>query len=118
MADDDDMLAVDSAEEQIALNESTFRDVNEAIESGRGEREGLVPFVCECGRLRCTAVVELTLAEYEGVRAGSRCFLVAPGHDASVERVISEDARFTVVAKPDGPLGDIAERTDPRKENA
>jgi hypothetical protein len=63
MADDDDMPAVDSAEEQIALNESTFRDVNEAIESGRGEREGLVPFVCECGQLRCTEVVELTLRE-------------------------------------------------------
>ena len=49
MADDESMSAMESAEEQIALNESTFRDVNEAIESGRGEREGLVPFVCECG---------------------------------------------------------------------
>ena len=118
MADDDNMSVVDSAEEQLALNESTFRDVNEAIESGRAEREGLVPFVCECGRLGCTDVVELTLREYEGVRAGSRCFLVAPGHDASFERVVREDARFMVVAKPEGPLGDIADRTDPRKENA
>ena len=37
---------MEATDEQIALNESTFRDVNEAIESGRREREGLVPFVC------------------------------------------------------------------------
>ena len=116
MADDDGMPAVDSAEQQLALNESTFRDVNEAIESGRAAREGLVPFVCECGQLGCTVVVELTLREYEGVRAGSRCFLVAPGHDAAFERVVREGERFAVVAKPDGPLGDIADRTDPRKD--
>ena len=110
------MRAVPATDEQIALNESTFRDVNEAIEAGRREREGLVPFVCECGRLGCTAVVELTLREYEGVRAGSRCFLVAPGHEAEFEEVRSEDPRFTVVVKPEGPLGDIADRTDPRRE--
>jgi hypothetical protein len=92
MADDDNMSVVDSAEEQLALNESTFRDVNEAIESGRGERGGSCRSCGECGRLGCTDVVELTLREYEGVRAGSRCFLVAPGHDASFERVVREDA--------------------------
>ena len=117
MADDDSMPAVESAEEQLALNESTFRDVNEAIESGRGEREGLVPFVCECGRLGCTDVVELTLPKYEDVRAGSRCFLVAPGLDAWFEQIRRAGTRSTDVAKPEGPLGDIADRTDPRKES-
>ena len=118
MADDDSMPAVDSAEEQIALNESTFRDVNEAIESGRSARDGLVPFVCECGRLGCTAVLELTLREYEDIRAGSRWFAVAPGHDASFETVVRDGTRFVVVAKPEGPLGEIAERTDPRKDRS
>jgi hypothetical protein len=111
------MRAVRDTDEQLALNESTFRDVNEAIEAGRREREGLVPFVCECGRLGCTAVVELTLREYEGVRAGSRCFLVAPGHDAGFEETRPENSRFTVVIKPEGPLGDIADRTDPRRDS-
>ena len=110
------MRAVQATDEQIALNESTFRDVNEAIEAGRREREGLVPFVCECGRLGCTAVVELTLREYEDVRAGSRCFLVAQGHVSEFEEVRSSEPRYTVVVKPEGPLGDIADRTDPRRE--
>ena len=111
------MRAVDATDEQIALNETTFRDVNEAIEAGRRDREGRVPFVCECGRLGCTAVVEVTLREYEDVRAGARCFLVAPGHVAEFEVVPSEDPRYTVVVKPEGPLGDIADRTDPRREH-
>ena len=110
------MRAVHAADEQIALNESTFRDVNEAIEAGRREREGLVPFVCECGRLGCTAVVELTLREYEDVRSGSRSFFVEPGHESEFEEVRSEYPRYTVVVKPEGPLGDIAERTDPRRD--
>ena len=108
------MRAVDATDEQIALNESTFRDVNEAIEAGRREREGLVPFVCECGKLGCTAVVELTLREYEDVRADSRRFLVVPGHEAATEEAREEDSRYSVVVKPDGPLGEIADRTDPR----
>jgi hypothetical protein len=109
------MRAVRDTDKQVALNESTFRDVNEAIEAGRREREGLVPFVCECGTLGCTAVVELTLREYEDVRAGSRYFIVAPGHQSEREEVRSETERYTVIVKPEGPLGDIADRTDPRR---
>jgi hypothetical protein len=110
------MPSVDATDEQIALNESTFRDVNEAIEAGRREREGLVPFVCECGRLGCTAVVELTLREYEDVRSDSRRFLVVPGHEAEFEEHRRVDSRYTVIAKPEGPLADIADRTDPRRD--
>ncbi len=109
------MRAVHATDEQIAHNEAAFRDVNEAIEAGRREREGLVPFVCECGRIGCTAVVELTLREYEDVRADSRCFLVVPGHEAGSEEARPEDSRYSIVLKPEGPLGDIADRTDPRR---
>ena len=97
MGDDDPMRAEDSADVRITLNESTFREVNEGIEAGRREREGLVPFVCECGELGCNAVVRLTLREYESVRAGSRCFLVAPGHGAEFDDVHSESERYGVV---------------------
>jgi hypothetical protein len=110
------MSAVDGADDQAAVNEITFRDVNEGIEQGRRARDGLVPFVCECGVVGCTAVVEVTLAEYEQVRAGSRCFLVAPGHGAVFDDVRSVEDRFGVVRKPDGPLGELAERTDPRRD--
>lgn len=75
-----------------------------------------MPFVCECGLLGCSSIVELTLREYESVRAGSRCFLVAPGHGAQFDELHREVSRYGVVRKPDGPLGDLADRTDPRHE--
>ena len=106
---------VDASDEQVAINEITFRDVNEGIEEGRRERTGRVPFVCECGMIGCNEIVELTLREYESVRAGARCFVVAPGHGAPFDEVRREEPRFRVVRKPDGPLGDLAERSDPRR---
>lgn len=109
------MERVDEFAEHVALNEITFREVNEGIESGRHERDGLVPFVCECGEIGCNAIVELTLGEYEAVRGGARCFVVAPGHGAPFDVLRREHDRFAVVRKPDGPLGDLAERTDPRQ---
>ena len=109
------MTAMDGAEMQVAVNETTFRDVNEGIEGGRSERDGRVPFVCECGLIGCNAIVELSLGEYESVRAGARCFLVAPGHGASFDEIRHEESRYRVVRKPDGPLGELAERTDPRQ---
>ena len=100
---------------RAALNETTFRDVNEGIEEGRREREGLVPFVCECGKLGCNELVMLSLQEYEEIRRGSRRFFVATGHESEFEEVLREEERFTVVEKPDGPLGEIADETDPRR---
>ena len=113
------MPAVDSAEEQIALNETTFRDVNEAHrERARESARGSCRSCASAGELGCNAVVELTLHEYEGVRAGSRCFLVAPGHGASFDESSARTRAFTRRRQARGPLGDIAERTDPRKETA
>ena len=108
------MTSVGASDEQVALNETTFREVNEGIEAGRREREGRVPFVCECGEVGCNAIVEVTLREYEDVRAESRRFLVSPGHGASFDERVHENDRYAVVRKPEGPLGDIADRTDPR----
>jgi hypothetical protein len=104
--------------ERVAVNETTFRDVNEGIEEGRHEREGPVAFVCECGTLGCNQLVELTLGEYETVRADSRAFLVAPGHLTDFDLLASQADAYWVVRKPPGPLGDLAERTDPRREES
>jgi hypothetical protein len=98
-------------EERIARNEATFRSVNEAIERGRRTRDGLVGFVCECGRLGCTDIVELTLPEYEAVRADARRW--RHGHEAGIERVVEQHERYVVVAKHGG-AGEIAEFSDPR----
>ena len=45
-----------SREERIARNDSTFRDANEKIAKAAGEYELVeeVPFICECATESCT----------------------------------------------------------------
>jgi hypothetical protein len=105
------------ADERVAYNEARAREVNEAIEAGRVNREGLTGFVCECGRLGCNAVVELSLMEYEGVRAESRQFVIVAGHEASVDEVVASADRYAVVCKR-GAAALIADETDPRGEGS
>ncbi|HSC02218.1 MAG TPA: hypothetical protein VLC49_02835, partial [Solirubrobacteraceae bacterium] len=52
---------------RAAANEATIRDVNEGIERGQwpGEEDTPVGFRCECARLGCNQLVELTVREYE-----------------------------------------------------
>jgi hypothetical protein len=99
--------------ERMARNEAAFRKVNEAIERGRRTREGLLGFVCECGRLGCNEIIELSLTEYEALRADARRFAVRHGHQMGPEEVLETHERYLVVAKR-GSAGDIAEFSDPR----
>lgn len=104
--------------ERIARNEATFRRVNEAIERGRsaGGRD-LVGFICECGRLSCNEVVELTVPEYEAVRTDFDRFLLVPGHELpDVEDLVESHPRYAVVAKrAEGAA--VADATDPRTQD-
>ena len=70
---------------RAAANEATIRDVNEGIERGQwpGEEDTPVGFRCECARLGCNQLIELTVREYEEIRAHSRRFVVAPRPRAS-----------------------------------
>jgi hypothetical protein len=102
-----------SGKERIARNEDAFRRVNEAIETGRVTRDGLVGFVCECSQLGCNEVVQLAIGEYEAVRADPRRFFVVPGHEGPGEDVRERHVRFSVVVKR-GTAGDVAQRSDPR----
>jgi hypothetical protein len=105
--------------ERVAKNDAAFRQANERIQ--RAARDfGIehVPFICECADPSCTEVVRLSLDEYERVRADSRLFLNAVGHEASAHgyaRVVSGDDRYVVVEKV-GEAGEIAEQLDPRTE--
>ncbi len=104
--------------ERIARNEATFRRVNEAIERGRSSGgPDLVGFICECGRLSCNEVVELTVSEYEGVRTSFDRFLLVPGHELpEAEEVVESTVRYAVVAKrAEGAA--VAEQTDPRSQD-
>ena len=97
------------------MNEATFRRINEGMEAGQ-DPSGLLTFVCECGRLGCNKLIELTRAEYEGVRANPRRFAIVDGHQIEeVEDVVDRTERFIVVEKKGKPESEIVEHTDPRR---
>jgi len=102
--------------ERLAHNESVFRSINERIEAGAwpAAPSELVAFRCECAALGCNLLLEITLAEYEAVRADSRQFLVIPGHEVvAVEEVVRRAPGYVVVRKL-GDAGEVAEETDAR----
>jgi hypothetical protein len=102
---------------RIAANEAVFREVNEGIARGQwpGEEHERVGFRCECARLGCNSVIELTLPQYEEVRADARRFVIAVGHELpGAEQVVETTSGYTVVEKLDE-AGEVAESSDPRE---
>jgi hypothetical protein len=101
---------------RAAANEATIRDVNEGIERGQwpGEEDTPVGFRCECARLGCNHLIELTVREYEEIRANPRRFVVVPGHEfPDVELVVEARRGYLIVEKQDQ-AAEVAERHDPR----
>lgn len=101
---------------RAAANEATIRDVNEGIERGQwpGEEDAPVGFRCECARLGCNQLVELSVREYEEIRANPRRFVVVHGHEFhEVETVVESRAGYVIVEKQDQ-AAEVAERHDPR----
>ncbi len=87
-----------------AADDAAIRDVNEGIERGQwpGDEDEPVGFRCECGRLGCNQLVELTVREYEKVRARPRRFVVLPGHERpDVETVVAARPGYVIVEKRD-----------------
>lgn len=109
---------MDDRGRRIGENEVLFREVNERLREV-GEGFSIVAeqaeFVCECGSSTCTEHVQMTLAEYEEIRANSKRFFVLPGHELpEYEKIIDEKEGYLVVEKlPGGPAG-LAIRDDPR----
>lgn len=103
-------------EARVARNEAAFRDVNEALKRGHWPGDEAVPiaFRCECGRLGCSRLIEMTGAEYERIRAHPRRFLLAHDHQIpEAETVIETHEGYIVVEKRDE-AGRLADATDPR----
>jgi hypothetical protein len=105
----------------VGKNEALFLEVNERIKEVSGrlvafDGDALLQFVCECSDEGCSDAVELTLSEYEAVRAEPAHFLVAPGHvwEAGTEHPVRVGGRYVVVEK-DGAAGHVAEQEDPRE---
>lgn len=111
-----DGATVDSTEdERVAINESRLRTVNEAIERGLRSHGELIGFVCECGRLRCTEILELAHGEYEAVRSSPRQFVLVDGHQTHVDETVERHGDYAIVVKR-GEAGDVAEALDPRRD--
>ena len=106
----------DDTQRRVAANQAMCREVNEAIERGQwpGEEDAPVAFRCECARLGCDQLIELSVRDYERVREDPRRFAVVRGHELTeVEAVVEEQPGYFVVEKFDV-AGEVAERTDPR----
>lgn len=107
----------EDAKRRLSRNEALYREVNEAIERGvwPGETDEALRFRCECARVSCNAAVQMTIGEYEAVRANSRRFLVCPGHEvAGLDVIVARQRGYDVVEK--GGAGGIeAEESDPRR---
>ncbi len=104
-------------QKRVAANEDTFRDINEGIARGQwpGEERSPVSFRCECARLGCNLLIELTLADYEAVRRHSRRFFVVPSHELpEVETVVDTFENYVVVEKraEAGRMADLLDSSD------
>ena len=107
----------DEVQYRVAANEAALRKVNEAIQRGQwpGEDGELVGFRCECARLGCDQVIELTPAEYEQVRAHPRRFVLVHGHEVAAEDTLVVTGDGWVVVEKRDLAGEVAEATDPRE---
>ncbi len=110
---------MDDWREREVRNEVRSRDRNEWIETASTDYEAIRPierYVCECSFEHCTTVLELTRDEYEGVRAEGTHFAIALDHEnPEVDRIVSENDRFAVVAKFLEMPRRLALETDPRR---
>jgi hypothetical protein len=105
-------------ERRVGRNEALFREVNERIEQVsqalQVEPESL-RILCECGDNSCLEQIEVSLPEYERVRANSTLFLVRSGHEhADVEEIAEEREGYNVIRKKEGPAAAQAREFDPR----
>lgn len=106
----------DELQQRLGSNEAVFRRINEGIERGQwpGEEGAPVGFRCECARLGCTDVIELSVREYERVRENPRRFIVRPGHEHPEAEVVVETRQNYLVVEKLDQAGATAEATDPR----
>jgi hypothetical protein len=109
-----------------ARNEAQVREINERIESfdksleQQGYSDGLMTFEfqCECGASAgnaagCEEQIEMTLKEYEEVRAQNDRFVVRPGHETpELEDVVRRSEQYVIVDKK--PSAEPLVADDPR----
>jgi hypothetical protein len=109
--------------ERLVRNQARCRAANEEVRRAAAafsdparEPDVRFDFLCECARRTCRAMVELSLGEYEAVRADPATFVVAPGHQIeSIESVDRLEPRYCVVRKVHPEPLKKARELDPRR---
>jgi hypothetical protein len=107
---------VDKRGERIGRNEALFREVNERIERVTETLQvETLTILCECGDPSCLEQIQVSLPDYERVRADPTLFFIRAGHeDSDVEDVVEEHEDYHVVRKKDGSAAAQARKLDPR----
>jgi hypothetical protein len=108
----------DQRQVRAAINQSTFREINESLEKLNRDFSEVIPvgdFVCECADINCTSRIGMSIADYEQVRSVPTHFAVRHGHIVpEAERIVGAHVGYTVVEKI-GAAADYAENVNPRK---
>jgi len=101
---------------RAAMNQSLFREVNERIEDLAPS--SFASFVCECMNDGCVERFDLTIDEYERIRAHPNRFFALSGHDVpEAERIVETTDRYVVVEKLG--VGDkVAKKLKPRSRHS
>ena len=101
--------------DRLELRQRLFREVNDKLCELWTQLDppwtGKTTYLCECADPACLDTIELTLDEYENVRAESDRRAVTPGHEQPGCKVIVRTQRFSTVSgpvSPTRPRGDLA----------
>lgn len=90
-------------EERLTQAQALFRTANQRLRERAEDlvEEGAsIPFLCECADEACLGRVELTMAQYRGVRTGPNRYLILPGHPMiEREHVVEDNGHFQIVEK-------------------
>jgi hypothetical protein len=88
-------------ETQIRNRQHVFREVNDRIaEITVRHAEPASGFICECGEADCTSIIDLSLADYQALRAGGDFFVAAPGHCVvGIDRLVESRDGFDVLVQ-------------------
>ena len=95
-------------DEGLTRNNLIFREANETIRAKAADYGApieRIPFLCECPNPSCTAIVRLTMEQYEAVRADDRHFFTLSGHEhaeAPVGEVVAREGDYVIVKKETG----------------
>lgn len=123
LEEDDEVDLSGSEPDRKALNEAFLRERNEALEPYNVATHWANPPVadwhCECATPDCTEPVQLTITEYEAVRANPRHFVIVPDERhvrPEAERVVAQADRYWIVEKV-GEAAELAEALDPRSNS-